>query len=261
MKIPAIVIFCSTLPVTLALLSWGKTGHRTIGLIAQHHLTAKAASAIQQLLGDTSLADISNYADEIRSTAQYKYTAPWHDLNIPARLDSADFAKAVTTQTEDNVYNALLKLEEVLRDPSKTKTDKAFALKLIVHFIGDLHQPMHVAREGDSGGSDVQITFDGKKGNLHGLWDNGFINHQNLTYQQMAIKYDTASPEQISQWQHDDMMKWLYESYQISNKLYQDAATNPNFDEAYYQLHLPIIEERIEKAGIRLAGVLNDLYL
>lgn len=86
-------------------------------------------------------------------------------------MNSGDFVKAVTTQTKDNVYIALLKLEEIFRDPSKSKADKVFALKLIVHFIGDLHQPMHVAREEDFGGSDITITFDGNKGNLHGLWD------------------------------------------------------------------------------------------
>jgi len=127
----------------------------------------KAASAIHKLLGDTSLADTSNYADEIRSTGQYRYTAPWHDLNIPAGLEYADFARSVKGQTEDNACNALLKLELVPRDSPENKADRIFALKLIVHFVGDLHQPMHVAREEDSGGSDIAIAFDGEKGNLY----------------------------------------------------------------------------------------------
>eukprot|EP01037_Dinobryon_pediforme_P013978 gene13978-14095_t len=252
--------FIVTLCITVCLISWGKTGHRTIGLIAQNHLTVKAKAAIHELIGDTSLADISTYADEIRSTERYRYTTPWHYINLETGLSYDQFAKAVREQTNDNVYNALKKLELDLVDPSKSKAEKVFALKLVVHFIGDLHQPMHVSRAEDRGGNAIKISFEGQKGNLHGLWDSGLIDHQGLSYQQLASKYDHAAPEQVSLWQHQGMITWLYESYQVSSQLYQDAASNPNFDEQYYAAHLTIISDRIEKAGIRLAGVLNEAF-
>ena len=258
MKNRLFIAFFSIL--TLILVSWGRTGHKTVGLIAQNHLTDNAKLAMYDLIGDTSLADISNYADEIRSHSKYKYTGPWHYINLPTGLDSIAFDKAVREETQDNVYNVLKKLEIDLIDPSKSKADRIFALKLIVHFVGDLHQPMHVSRAEDLGGNKINVTFNGKEGNLHGLWDSGLIEYRNLTFEQLANKYDNATPGQIKRWQNQDMSKWLYESYKISSQLYKEAEANSNFGEDYYKSHIHIVAERLVKAGIRLAGVLNDAF-
>ena len=75
----------------------------------------------------------------------------------------------------------------------------------------------------------------------------------------MAETYDTATPLEIEKWQSDDLMVWLWESYRISTILYQEAADNPKFGEEYYRAHLPVLQKRIEKAGIRLSGILNVL--
>jgi S1/P1 Nuclease len=245
---------------SVLLLSWGVLGHRTIGKIAQNHLSPSAQQAISYYLGSESLADVSTYADEIRSKEEYKYTTPWHYIDLPDGYTYSEFSDAVRNMKDANVYSALIKCETDLRDPSKTKYEKAFALKLIVHFVGDLHQPMHVSRAEDKGGNSIKVTFNGQETNLHRLWDSRLIEHQNLNYEQLAVQYDHATKELIKQWQADDLMKWLYESYQISSQLYSDARNNPNFDEAYYQAHLPIIQQRIEQAGIRLAGVLNTIF-
>jgi hypothetical protein len=245
---------------SVLLLSWGVLGHRTIGKIAQNHLSPSAQQAISFYLGSESLADVSTYADEIRSKEEYKYTAPWHYIDLPDGYTYAEFSDAVRNMKEPNVYSALLNCQKDLRDPLKTKDEKTFALKLIVHFVGDLHQPMHVSRAEDKGGNTIKVTFNGQEANLHSLWDSRLIEHQNLTYEQLAIQYDHATSEQIRKWQADDLLKWLYESYEISSQLYSDARKNSNFDEAYYQAHLIIIQQRIEQAGIRLAGLLNTIF-
>lgn len=246
--------------LTLLLASWGVTGHRTIGKIASGHLSAKAQAAVTELLGSESLADVSTYADQIRSLEQYKYTAPWHYINMPSGLSEADFKEAALKQEKDNVYKALQRCKETLSDTSKSKEEKIFALKFIVHMVGDLHQPMHVSRSEDQGGNKIKITFLGKPGNLHGLWDSGLPEHEGLSYEQLAAKIDHATAKQIRNWQKDDELKWLYESYQLSEQLYADAAKSPDFDEAYYQAHIPVFENRMEMAGIRLAGVLNTIF-
>lgn len=246
--------------LALILASWGATGHRTIGKIASGHLSDKAQAAVTELLGSESLADVSTYADQVRSQEQYKYTAPWHYINMPSGLDEAGFKDAVLKQEKDNVYKALQHCREVLTDAAKTKEEKIFALKFIVHMVGDLHQPMHVSRSEDQGGNKIKITFLGKPGNLHGLWDSGLPEHEGLNYEQLAAKIDHASKKEIRTWQKDNELKWLYESYQLSEQLYADAAKSPDFDEAYYQAHIPVFEQRMEMAGIRLAGVLNAIY-
>lgn len=245
---------------SLALLSWGVLGHQTIAKIAENHLTPNARQAIEHYLGSASLAEVSTFADEVRSREEYKYTAPWHYIDLPAGYNFEQFSNAVLNMKEDNAYKALKKCENDLRDPSKSTDEKVFALKFIVHLVGDIHQPMHVSRAEDKGGNTIKVTFNGQPANLHSLWDSRLIEHQGLNYEQLAIRYDRATPAQIKQWQSDDIMKWLYESYQISEQLYADAKNSPNFDEAYFQAHLTIIQQRVEQAGIRLAGLLNNIF-
>ena len=159
-----------------------------------------------------------------------------------------------------NVYKMVLVYEKQLKNPDASRSQKAVAIKFLVHFIGDLHQPMHVSNAADKGGNQIPVKFNGMNDNLHSLWDSGLIDRQGLGYKQMAIVYDTATPAQITKWQHDDVMIWLWESYQISTILYDEAAKNPDIDDAYYNTHLPVLEKQIEKAGIRLAGVLNGIF-
>ncbi len=160
---------------------------------------------------------------------------------------------------QENGYKALLNFEHELGDPSKSRAQKANALKFIVHIIGDLHQPMHVSHAEDKGGNTIPIIHNGYNENLHSLWDEGIIDHQGFSYKKMATEYDNATPAEIEKWQKDTVMVWLWESYQISSILYEEAAQDPNFTEEYYRQHLPILEKRIEKGGIRLAGVINSI--
>ncbi|MDP4148831.1 MAG: S1/P1 nuclease [Bacteroidota bacterium] len=248
-------VLCSVL-----LVSWGVLGHRTVAKIAEAHLTANARLNVHYYLGDQTMPEVSTYADEIRSHEEFRYTGPWHYIDLPMGYTYQQFSNAVREMKEDNVYKALLKCETDLRDPTRSKDEKAFALKFVIHLVGDLHQPMHVSRAEDKGGNSIKVTFEGQDANLHSLWDSRLIEHQNLSFEQLAERYDRATPEQIRKWQSDDLMKWLFESYQVSAELYADAARNPNFDEAYYQAHLPVIARRIEQAGIRLAGVLNSIF-
>jgi hypothetical protein len=243
-----------------ALISWGPTGHRAIAQIAENHLTLATKQAIKSLLGNETLADVSNYADEIRSDPAYKYTGAYHYVNVPMGYNFEQFSTAVQTMKADNVYKMVLRCEMDLKDRDKSKQEKALALKFLVHLIGDLHQPMHVSNKDDNGGNNIKVTFDGNYYNLHGLWDSGLIDRQHLSYKQMADAYDNATPVEIKKWQSDDLMVWLWESYQVSTILYKEAADNPDFDEAYYKSHMPVLEKRIEKAGIRLAGVLNAIF-
>lgn len=248
--------------IALFLLSWGVTGHRTIGKIAENHLTPKAKAAVQELLGNQSLADVATWADEVRSQPEYKKTGSWHFLNLPLGLSYAEFEKQVKAMTEDNVYSALEKCEHALLDKSTTRIEKTEALKFVVHFVGDLHQPMHISRAEDKGGNTIQLNYEGKGVNLHSLWDTYLLEHQGLSYEQLAEKYDHITPQQIKQWQSDPLMKWIWESYSISSQLYGevDRMSSRSIDDTYYKAHIAIIGERIQMAGIRLAGVLNEIF-
>jgi hypothetical protein len=248
------------LAVACSLISWGVIAHRTIAEIAGNHLSPKAKAAVTALLGTEDMPIVSTFADEIRYSAEYKYTSPWHYLNVKQGLTFEEFKKTVLTDTSANVYNALVKMEAQLRNPKSTKDEKTFALKMIIHFVGDLHQPMHVSRAEDKGGNDIKLKFQGKDTNLHSLWDSGLVEYNGFTFTEMATALDHISDLKIKQWQSDPVMKWLYESYQISDTLYKEIEVSSTLDYTYYPKHSELYKMRIQQAGIRLAGLLNEIY-
>lgn len=250
----------SFLAIAIALISWGSIGHKTVATIASNHLTPKAKAAVQALLGDTTMADVASWADEIRMKPQYKYTTPRHYVDLPLGLSYQAFKDTVSDQPADNVYKAVLQCEKDLSDPNGNKEQKAVALKFLIHFVGDLHQPMHVSRAEDQGGNTIQVQYQGKGSNLHSVWDSKLIGTEGKSFEQMSVDYDTASARQIKIWQNEPLVKWLWESYQITTKLYAEVEKNNKLDEAYYNTHISIVHQRIEMAGIRLAGILNKIF-
>jgi hypothetical protein len=260
-------VTCFWIFLLLLLVSWGETGHRAIGQIAENHLSPQAKADVSELLGGKSLADVSTYADEIKSDPNYRYTAPWHYINVPPGLSYEGFRDFVLHDRQPNIYNNLIIDILYLKNPGtiklsagKIKGFESHLVKMIVHLVGDMHQPMHVSREEDKGGNNIAVKFGGYYTDLHSLWDYGLLDRQKLSFQQIAKDYDTATPVQINKWQHDSIMIWLYESYQISTILYAEAENDNRFDETYYESHLPVLKRRIERAGIRLAAVLNYCF-
>jgi hypothetical protein len=244
-----------TLIVAVLLISWGPKGHRAVATIAQKHLTSNTAYVVSAYLKGENMADVSTWADENRD----KTTAPWHFLNIPLGLSHEQFVQAVQ-QSDNNVYTAILKVEATLKDKTLSPDQKNEALKYLIHLVGDAHQPMHVSRKEDKGGNTIQVRFDSKGTNLHSLWDSKLIDHEGLSEAEIAKQYDTATPAQIKKWQTDSPMEWIWESYQISSQLYIGLKPGQAIDEDYYRKYIGTIHQRIDQAGIRLAGELNKLF-
>jgi len=250
-----IISFVALMGGALCLISWGFKGHRAIAAIAQRHLTANTAYVVSAYLKGESMADVSTWADENRD----RTTAPWHFSNLPLGLNHEQFVKAVA-ESDGNVYTAILKAEAQLKDKSLNFEQKNEALKYLIHLVGDAHQPMHISRKEDKGGNTIQLRFDDKGTNLHSLWDSKLIDHEGLSQEDIAKNYDTATPAEIKQWQSDSPMEWIWESYQISSRIYAGVKPGQTVDEAYYKKYIPVIHGRIDRAGIRLAGELNRLF-
>jgi hypothetical protein len=246
--------FC-LIALPLTLVSWGFKGHRAVATIAQKHLTSNTAYVVWAYLNGESMPEVATWADENRN----RTTATWHFLNLPLGLTHEQFVKSVS-ESDNNVYSAILKTEAALKDKSLTATQKNEALKYLIHLVGDAHQPMHISRKEDKGGNTIQVRFDNKGTNLHSLWDSKLIDHEGLSEADIARTYDVATTGQIRQWQSDSPMEWIWESYQISSELYAQAKTGQGIDEAYYQKYITVIHKRIDLAGIRLAGELNKLF-
>ncbi|HEV2478570.1 MAG TPA: S1/P1 nuclease [Puia sp.] len=246
----------------IVLVSWGVTGHRTVGKIAEDHLTPKALAGVRDLLGSQSLADVSTWADEVRPQPEYRQTGPWHYINLPLGLSYGEFKSRVENMLEANVYSALVGQLRLLADSTVSRDKKVDALKFVVHFVGDLHQPMHVSREEDKGGNTIQLNFDGQGTNLHAVWDSKLIDQSGMDYQQLAAKYDHPSAVEVRKWQSDPVVKWMWESYVISSQLYAEVDTmkSRSIGQAYYDEHWGQVAQRLEQAGVRLAGLLNVIF-
>ncbi|OWK69619.1 S1/P1 nuclease [Pedobacter sp. AJM] len=254
-----IIVGCVLICTAIFLSSWGFFGHKTVASIAEKHLNDGAKQAVKELLGQETLADVASWADEVRNQPEYKNTAGWHFVNLPLGLSRRKFKDAIESLKNENLLTALTLNESVIKNPNATKDQKIIALKFIVHLVGDAHQPMHVSRAEDKGGNTIQVQFDGKGTNLHSLWDSRLLDHQGLSMTQLVAK-DDVGKSRIRKWQRATPTDWLFESYKISSKLYQEVEKNNKLDDAYYQSHIAIANKRIEMGGIRLAGVLNELF-
>lgn len=254
------------LPLLLGVLSplacwaWGVDGHRAVGKIAEQHLTPRARREVQRLLGSETLTMVSTWPDEIRNYPEFKDTAPWHYVNTLSGLSYYQYVQQLKSQTEPNAYNMLeAKLKE-LTDSAKTRDERAAALKFVVHLVGDIHQPMHAGHAADKGGNDIKVRYRGKETNLHSLWDSGLLDYQGLTYTEMAQQYDHKLPRrQVRKLQAMPPEMWLWESYNMCAQLYQEVPNDTDIDYRYYPAHAQLLQQRITEAGIRLAGLLNEV--
>ncbi|MGP1992748.1 S1/P1 nuclease [Zobellia laminariae] len=235
---------------------WSKTGHRTVGEVAQHHLSKKTKKALKKLLDGESLAYVSTFADDIKADRAYKEFSAWHYVNIPTGKDYAD----IEHNKQGDLIVGINKCIEIIKDENSKKEDKVFYLKMLVHLIGDLHQPMHVGRYEDKGGNDIQLQWFNEGTNLHRLWDSNMINSYGMSYTELASNLPQLSKEQVQFIQQGNIYDWVEESQEIADKLYASVEAGEKLYYRYSYDWWGTVENQLQKGGLRLAKVLNELF-
>jgi len=235
---------------------WGQTGHRTVGEIAGNYLEAKTKREISKILDGQSLALVSTYADDIKSDKRYKDFYTWHYVNMPFGVKYEDSEK----NPEGDLVTGIEKCKAVILDKNASKEDKAFYLKLLVHFMGDLHQPMHVGRAEDKGGNTIQVQWFNDGTNLHSVWDSKMIDSFQMTYSEMAKNADKISKEQVKYLQQGTIADWVNETQTFAIKAYASTEVGEKLSYNYMYDNFGIVRSQLQKGGIRLAKVLNDLF-
>lgn len=236
---------------------WGPTGHRATGKIAEKHLTRKAKKRIEKLLQGESLAFVSTYADEIKSDRKkYGKFYTWHYVNMPLNGTYEDSSK----NPDGDLITGINYCVKVLKDENSTTEDKRFYLKMLVHLVGDLHQPMHVGRPEDKGGNTIQVQWHGKGSNLHRVWDEDLINKWDMSYVELADNAKHLSKEQILFIQKGDVLDWMRDTHQLTKKVYASVKSGDKLRYKYSYDYFPIVREQLQKGGIRLAKLLNDIF-
>jgi hypothetical protein len=263
--------------ISLEAQAWGPTGHRVVGAIAERFLDPIIAVKVQNILRGESMAKVSTWPDEIRSAPEtYAYTYPWHLTNWKDEEQEHD-----ETNSYGKLLTAIQEQTAVLKDPGALPEKKNFALKFLVHLIGDLHQPLHVGNGLDQGGNTCKVTFHKKALNLHQLWDEDLIDFTRLSFTEMAsFLLQGRKSEEIIKWRQGSLLDWARESKELRSEVYppqvrptqlqmsvkQYCRTDivissediPKLGYEYSYRFMPVVEKRLFQAGLRLALILNQ---
>jgi hypothetical protein len=243
-------------------MAWGMEGHRVVGEIADSYLSPAARKKVKQILGDESMAMASNWADFIKSDSNYRYLNVWHYADFKPGLSYEQIQDELKRDTSANAYNKLLfMVNELKTKKDLTAQQKLFYLRMIIHIVGDVHQPLHVSVEGTSGGNDVKVMWFNEQTNLHRVWDEHLVSHQGLSYTEMTDAINHTSSKQRKELQKQPITQWLYESYLISQQLHDDIKQpNQKLSYNYNFKFLATMNEQLLKGGVHLAGLLNDIF-
>lgn len=234
---------------------WGQIGHYVTGEIAEYHMTPAARERVNALLGTTSMALASVWMDDIRSESRFDYTNTWHWATIE---DGKTYEE--TQQDEGgNIIHALETLIAELKQGGLPEEEEREKLKLVMHMIGDIHQPLHVGTGTDRGGNDVRVYWMGENSNLHRVWDSDIINSLQMSYSELSKELNKATPQQIIEWQSASVRDWAIESVSFRDRIY-DLPENSRIGYEYRYFNKDILYKRLLQAGVRMAGVLNDIY-
>ncbi len=262
MRIPIRHGLLATLLLPALALAWGPTGHRIVGELAQRQLSPQAATAVADLLRDEpepTLAGVANWADGLRQTDPelVRRTSRWHFVDVAT--GSCDYVPARDCPGDNCVIAAINNQLSVLRDKSQPRAARIQALKFVVHFIGDVHQPLHSSNRPDRGANDYQISYHGHGTNLHAVWDSLILHGKAPTPGDYAARL-AMTPIAVSDKQVDAgaAQRWAHESCMAidSAQLYPSGHI---IDDAYLDAHRPLAEQRLRLAGARLAAELNSV--
>jgi hypothetical protein len=257
------LVLLSLLLFSNNIFAWGAIGHRIVGKIAEDNLSQKAKESIAQLIPGQTLADVSTWADMIRSDPNWAVAKPWHYLDIP---DGQTYDGS-SAPPEGNVVTAITAMINTIKNQTSSTLEKQNALKFIVHFVGDIHQPLHAGRPEDRGGNTIKVSLIGRSMNLHSAWDSGMIDYQKIGYAEYAAKLQSL-PLAEKEFNYDlseiSFSQIINEAMNYRAKIYDfsrgDGAGVVTLTEAYIKSNLPFHDQRLLIGGKRLAFLLNSIY-
>lgn len=242
-------------------IAWGVEGHRIVGQVADSYISKKARKEITKILGTESIAMSSNWADFIKSDPAYNYLYNWHFINLKAGLTEDQVQAYLDKDTATDAYTKIIFLTAQLKNKDLPMLDKQLYLKLLIHLVGDIHQPMHTARPEDLGGNKIKVMWFSDSKNLHQVWDDQLILFQQLSYTEYSAAINHTTKEQRHEWQQEPVSKWVYQSYQIAEKIYGDITVpDQKLDYKYNYKYLAILNHQLLKGGVHLAGLLNEIF-
>jgi hypothetical protein len=242
-------------------MAWGTEGHRVAGQIADSYLTPKARAAIKAILGDETIAISSNWADFIKSDPNFSYLSSWHYIDLDKSYTYPELKEYLDQDTKVDAYTKLNFLIGELKKKDLSKENKLLYLRMLIHIVEDVHQPLHVGHTDDKGGNDIKLTWFNNPTNLHSVWDSQIIEFQQLSYTEYTAWINHTTAAERVKLQKAPISEWIFESSQIAGKLYDEVKAGDSLSGYKYNFeHIAIVNQQLVKAGVRLAGVLNQIF-
>jgi len=251
MKPIRILFVLFLLYLNLSLSAWSKEGHHIVCAIMQQYINPQARDSVQHYLGDMTLEEASVWMDEARRQPGHAYLNTWHYVNI-------EKDKTYVEDKKPNIINRLQLAIYNLKNKLGDYQTKHFNLKVLIHLIGDLHQPLHIAYAADRGGNDTKVKYFERESNLHKVWDDQIIKSAKIDFD-MCMKLSKTLPAfKAEKYEESMVLNWAMESRLLLENVY-DVKDN-YISHAYLNRNAILIELQLLKAGRRLAGLLNALY-
>lgn len=266
-----------TLPSVLA---WGNIGHRTVAYLAQKYLSPGATTYVSTLLPDTDISDAAIWADQVKRHPEFHGTDKWHFIDAeddPPRSCQVNYNRDCNP-TPGCIVSAITNMTERVNDPGLGDSDHGNALKFLLHFIGDVHQPLHTEAE-DVGGNSIKVRWNKRHTNLHSVWDSMIIekllgwregDDEQAAAKDWAEKLYAAGGSSVADGECADLQNaqgcalgWASEAngwvctYVLKDDV--EGVEGRDLAQDYYDGAVPIVEELIGKAGRRLAAWINAL--
>lgn len=231
--------------------SWGKKGHELVAEVAFKYLDKDTKKLVKKHLSGMTIQDAANWMDAIKKDKSFDNLKPLHYVNF----EKGDVVK---DHCCDNIISALNSCITKLKD-HKNLSEEELKINLLYlfHLVGDLHQPLHIGYGHDKGGNTVQINFNGQGTNLHSFFDTGIIKYKKLRLRK-CLKEQVYTKEEIIKIKNIDVVNWSIESRLFLEQIY--AFENNKISEVYVNENLTVIKKQIHLAGIRLAGILENVF-
>jgi nuclease S1 len=235
---------------------WGSKGHEIIAGIAETQLTDTARKRIKELLPQgTTLPEASTWPD--KAGRQIPDMDPYHYINFSRDANTYDQQR--DCKLRNCVVEAIAWYVQVLKSPDAPRNEKRIALRFIAHLVGDIHQPLHAGFAEDRGGNSVDVRFNGRKENLHSLWDTALVELEQGTPAEIAGRIQAGlTSDDVKQWQQGTAAKWALESLAIVRAQVYRLPASGEINASYAEAARAVIRNRLAQAGLRLAWLLNE---
>ncbi|KAK4271454.1 hypothetical protein QN277_020151 [Acacia crassicarpa] len=267
-------------------LAWSKEGHELTCRIAQSLLEAEAEEAVKKLLPDYVEGDLSAlcvWPDRIRILYKYRWTSPLHYINTPDNECSFDYSRDCHNANgvkdmcvAGAIKNFTSQLQDYRQGTGDSRLNMTEALLFLSHFVGDIHQPLHVGFTSDEGGNTIALRWFRRKSNLHHVWDKEIIVDALKDYYEKDLELlledlqrnytDGIWSDDVPSWSHcEDLSNcvdgWAKESIQVACRwAYKGVEAGMTLSDEYFNTRMPWVMKRIAQGGIRLAMILNQVF-